>query len=186
MLNTVFGLFLGVAIAGLAGVLFVARGYSLVPKKVKLPFADFEATRLSDLSPIKMFMSLSRAVISPAPVAQNMIDEKKLSPSPILLVHLAWHVVSEAYVAQYFSYPTEDDVRSRVADLGTQNVDFIVLFERVHSACIRDEKAIQMDFAEEYFVRAPSLAERITQNGSYHPDQLYKLASEFLNQETTR
>lgn len=181
MTNVLMGLFLGTLLTAIAGFLLLARGYKLTPKSLKFPFAEFEASRLMDLSPIKMFMSLSRVAISPAPAALNLIRAGRISPSPLLMIHLAWHVVSQAYVAKYLAYPTEADVRTRVAELGVQNVDFIVLFERVHSVCIRDEEAVSAELAEEYFVRAPSLAERIAGTGPYQPDELYLLAFSFLS-----
>lgn len=179
MQNVVFGLLLGIALTGIAGAIFFSHGYRLLPRTLRFPFAQFDAHKIDDLSPIRMFTSLSRVAIGQSTSAQTWLLDRSTKPSSVMLIHLAWHVVCGAYLERFGAYPSEQDIYKRVKEIGTQNVDFLRNFQRVHSAVVGDPDVISDETAKEYFFRAPSLAERIS-GERFEPDALVSIASHLI------
>lgn len=179
MQNVIFGLLLGVVLTGITGAIFFSRGYRFLPRMLRFPFAQFDARKIDDLSPIRMFMSLSRVAIGRSPSAQAWLLDRSTKPSSVMLIHLAWHIVSGAYLERFGAYPIEQEIYKSAKEIGTQNVDFIRNFQRVHSAVVGDPEAISNETAIEYFYRAPSLAERIS-GERFEPDALVSITSHLL------
>lgn len=180
-MQLVLGLLLGLLLAGIAGFILYGSGYRLQPKGLRLPFMDFDASKFSALSPIQMFDALSRAIIAPSPDASHWLATQTGLLTPVLLVHLGWRVVCDSFVERYSQYPMPEQVRAQIRDLGAQNVEFIQLFERIHAASVRDADAIDLAFAREYFLRAPSLAQRILPRRRVDLGAIFERASDALN-----
>lgn len=176
--GVLIGFVLGLAFAALTSFVLWTNGYQFTPKSIRLPWLEADLTNFNGLSPVKMFIALSRRLIPSSTDARAWLDQQVHPTTPFLQVHIGWRAVSDAYIKRYGTYPAEDDVRTRVADLGGQNVEFVLLYEKVYSAAVRNEHAIPKDFAREYFLRSPSMAERIMEDGSFEPDWLFRYAAQ--------
>ncbi|WHU01480.1 hypothetical protein [Sphingomonas sp. NIBR02145] len=164
-MQIVLGTLLGLLLAAISALIIYGSGYRLAPKTLRLGFMDFDAKSFAALSPVQVFAVLSRAIIAPSSDASDWLSAQQNLLKPVLLIHLGWRLVCDTFVERYTLYPTEDNVRAKISDLGAQNVEFILVFERVHAVAVRDSDAIDAELAKEYFLRAPSLAQRI------HPDR---------------
>jgi len=79
-----------------------------------------------------------------------------------VLIHLGWQLVCDTFVKRFLTYPDEENVRSHITEFGSQNAEFIITYERLYTAAVRFNGSIDIEFAREYFLRAPSLAQRIS------------------------
>jgi len=181
--TAVVGALVALTLVGIAGVILFAGGYQLKPKNVKLPFMEFDTSRFGDLSPVRLFANVSRVVIRPSKDAQNWLDQSKSEITPIILIHVGWQIVSNAYVREFLSYPTEGDIPTRIEKLGSQNAEFIGTFQKIYHSAIRFDNSLTLEFATEYFLRAPSLAVRISGSNSTDQAELFReIASLLPNQ----
>ena len=169
------GIGLGIILTSLAGLVLLTGRYRLVPKTLKFPFLEFGAERFADLSPIRIFASLSRRIIAPSPHAREWLVSNANELEPVILVHVGWQVVCDSFVERFAAYPDEKNVRARANDLGVQNADFIIIYGLAHAAAAREGDSVDMEFAREYFLRAPSLAQRISRDGRFERNKLFEL-----------
>ena len=176
----VFATTLTLVLAGLAGLIVLGNRYRLTPKNLKLPFMDFEASCFGDLSVVRLFDEVSAKSIPSSQLADKWLALRDADISPLMLIHLGWHIVCNAFVSTYLAYPTPEAVMGKVGDLGTQDAEFVLLFERIYKAAIGQAGAIPFGFAVAYFQRAPSLAERITKRPHAGEDELFMLISGLL------
>ncbi|MBO0748865.1 MAG: hypothetical protein J2O44_00330 [Porphyrobacter sp.] len=147
---------------------------------MKLPFMDFEVSRFSDLSAIKLFNNVSRVTIRPSTSADTWLKLANADVTPILLVHVGWQIVCGAFLETYLAYPSEENVAKQAGKIGTQNAEFVVLFERIYRIAIREDQRLPMEFAREYFLRAPSLATRISGRLDFEEEKLFQMIAQLL------
>jgi len=183
MLELVLGLLLGMTLTGLAALILLGSGYRLKPKSIKFPFLDFDASRFDALSPVQMFSAVTKFVMPPSPHAKEWLFNREQPIDPIILVHLGWRVVCDTFVERHGKYPSEQNVYEKIGDLGAQNVEFIILYARVHTASIRDPESVHADFAREFFIRAPSIAQRINQRRDSDFGTLFELVYSTVQSE---
>ncbi|MES2442824.1 MAG: hypothetical protein V4574_08330 [Pseudomonadota bacterium] len=160
-------------LTSLASALLLGSRYRLVPKTIKMPFGDFDVSRFSDLSPMILFANVSKYAVSVDPAAQMWLSSNKKTLSPLLMVHLAWQIVCDTFVEQYDAYPTDEEIRKHIKNLGSQNVEFIITFRRIYEYSIGYMDQLTLDFATSYFLRAPSLARRISPSSPPRTSDLY-------------
>jgi hypothetical protein len=86
----------------------------------------------------------------------------KLDASSI--VHIANQ--DEHDICLFNAYPDDEHINAAASLIGGQNVEFIKMYRDIHIAAIRHSSAVNREFASDYLIRAPSLAERI-QGGKY-------------------
>ncbi|MFM5917079.1 MAG: hypothetical protein ACKOOL_06035 [Novosphingobium sp.] len=172
--SVLLGMFLAFAMVGVGAFALATNGYRLIPKNLKLPFMDFDATRFKDLSAVQLFQNVSRAVIRPSDIADQWLLEKDgPGVAPILLVHVAWRIVSDAFCEKFLTYPSDENVQNQVSEIGAQNVEFVILYKKIFEAASKQSELIDLEFAKEVFVRAPSLAHRISGEDQYTTDQIF-------------
>jgi len=158
----------------------LARRYRLTPKNVKLPFMDFEVSRFTDLSPVRLFDNVSRVTIRPSSGASAWLAMANAEISPILLVHVGWQIVSGAYLETYLAYPNEENVAKQATTLGAQNAEFVIMYERIYRLAVRQDQGLTLEFAREYFLRAPSMATRIAGRADFDHEKLFQLIGQLL------
>ena len=180
ILGPIVAALVALLLVGLAGIVLLASRYRITPKNVKLPFMDFEVSRFTDLSAVKLFNNVSSVTILPSASADSWLRLANADISPILLVHVGWQIVSGAFLETYLAYPSEENVARQADKIGTQNAEFVVLFERIYRIAIRQDEALPMDFAREYFLRAPSLATRIADRENFEDEKLFRLIAQLL------
>lgn len=166
-------------LVGITGGILIANRYQLRPKSLKLPFIEFDSSRFGDLSPVVLFSAVSRVAIKPSVAAAQWLGSKP-DITPLLLVHIGWQIVSNAFVTRWLSYPTDANIASHINELGVQNAEFIAVFEKIYRSAIRHQDTLTSDFAKEYFLRAPSLATRITGDASYDEEPLFQMIAAYL------
>jgi hypothetical protein len=145
-----------------AAVLFAfltARGHRTRAIRIKLPFVDIDTSNFRDLSPVKYFDQLSIIVISPRPALLN--HDKLLSTPPIVLIHVGWNIVCEAFITKFSTYPSDESMHSAASAIGGDNAEFVKMYRDIHKAAILTA-SVKREFAIDYLLRAPSLSERIT------------------------
>ncbi|MDM8010369.1 MAG: hypothetical protein QUV08_05340 [Parasphingorhabdus sp.] len=169
-----------VILAAIVGGILISRHFNIKPKNLKLPFVEFETSRFGDLSPVKLFENVSKILIIPSESAEKWLTRPRVEIAPVMLMHIGWQIVSKAFVSQYLAYPNEKNVQAHVGTLGSQNAEFVTLFGKLYRDAIRNEESVEIEFAREYFLRAPSLAMRIHASVDYEEDELFKLLSQIL------
>ncbi len=147
-------------IAGIIFGLFMRRGYSIRPTKLSLFPLEVQLERFESLPPVEMFLVISMSFIEPG--VQDK-DEAKLiaSRTPVALIHVGWNIVCEAFIRRFRAYPNDDRIDAVAAEIGGQNVEFIKMYRDIHVHAIRHANTVTHEFASNYLLRAPSLAERI-------------------------
>jgi hypothetical protein len=177
----VVGMLIGIVLAALIALVLFAGGYDLKPKKLKFLLLDLEARRFIDLSPAKVFQSLSRSVIPRSTFAEDWLQGGVPEPEPLALIYLGWQLVCDSYLDRFGEYPSQGNVQARGKELGGQNIEFIMSYSAVYSSAVRNGDLVSIDFARDYFVRAPSLAERIYPDRMMKPQELFLQAAEVLS-----
>lgn len=180
LVPAIMGALITLLLVGIAGAILMMAGYRLRPTSVNLGFMTFETSRFGDLSPVQLFEQVSRVIIPPSADAQNWFDKSTPEATPVLLIHVGWNIVADAYVRKYSALPSEPDVESRISDLGPQNAEFVVIFKRVYDQSVRHGENVGPDFAREYFLRAPSLATRISGIGFADQEALFNQIAHLL------
>jgi hypothetical protein len=147
----------------LAGIIFgllIRRGYSIRPTKLSLFPLEVLLERFESLPPVEMFLNLSMVFIEPS---AQIGDAAKFisSKTPVALIHAGWNIVCEAFIRRFKAYPTDDRIDAVAAEIGGQNVEFIKMYRDIHVHAIRHANTVTHQFASNYLIRAPSLAERI-------------------------
>lgn len=155
--------------AGLLLGLLMRRGYSPKFTKLSLPFLELQLDRFEKLSLVEMFVAVSMAYISPA---FEGIDDAAIvvDRTPIILVHAGWDIVCEAFVGRFQAYPNDDRIDAVAGEIGGQNAEFLKMYRQIHAHAIRHSHAVTREFASNYLIRAPSLAERIKGSRSVRQD----------------
>ncbi len=130
--------------------------------RVSLPFAEFSVSSFDGLPPVMMFSELSMLCIPADPTMSKSLDGgAAANTSPTMMVHSGWNIVCEAFIARFGAYPTDEEVLKAAAAIGGQNVEFVQMFRGIYEAAIRHAASIDREFAANFLVRAPALAERI-------------------------
>ncbi|RYD94402.1 MAG: hypothetical protein EOP61_21750 [Sphingomonadales bacterium] len=163
-MSAIAGAAIGFGLAALAGLLLLSQRYRLRPKSFELPFLKFDTSRFADLSAIQLFTNVSKVAIFPSSAAQNWLLNKPVEATPMMLIHVGWHIVCDAFVKNFGQYPSEENVQAHVHELGSQNAEFILTFAKIYAAAISHAEDIPYSFAEDYFMRAPSLGVRLSQS----------------------
>ena len=148
------------AFGGLIVGLFLLRGYSVRPSRITLPFVEVDIGRFSNLSPVTFFCEVSAAAI-PIDVEATSDALAAAEVTPLFLVHAGWTIACEAFVRRFKAYPDDSHIALAAESIGGQNVEFLRMYREIHSAAIRDPRGVTSEFAAQYLVRAPSLADRI-------------------------
>lgn len=151
---------IGMIVGGLVAALLMLRGYAARPTKLSLPFIDVELSRFADLPAVKLFEGVSMAAI-PIDKAAAASAMAALNDTPFVLVHSGWNIVCEAFVRRFSSYPADEKIDDAVTVLGVQNHEFLRMYRDIYTQCLQYPKAVNREFAANYLLRAPSLAERI-------------------------
>jgi len=147
-------------LAGGVIVAFLRRGgFSLKPTKVSLPFVDLDVTRFSALTPVQVFNNLTRVVLPANREAAHNVAA--VTAAPILMIHAGWNIVCDAFIRRFDAYPEDDHINSAAAAIGGQNVEFLRTYRDIYRNASRYTSSLTPEFAADYIVRAPSLAERI-------------------------
>jgi hypothetical protein len=147
-------------------------------KLVKFKFGGFEfdASKFDELSAVKFFNAVSRAIIEPVDDADLRASWSHAvgfeQASPVLMMHAGWTMVSQAFISEFKAYPDDAEVRKAAPQLGSQNVEFILTYRRAYEASIREDARLPPEFAREYLRRAPSLAERISPDAGSEEEAL--------------
>lgn len=165
-----------------AAVLFaflIARGHRTRAIRIKLPFVDIDTSSFGDLSPVKYFARLSMAVISPRPTLLN--HDKLISTPPIVLIHVGWNIVCEAFITKFCTYPTDESIHSAASAIGGNNAEYVKMYRDIHKEAILSA-SVKQEFAIDYLLRAPSLSERIT--GGPFPIRRNKFVYDFIKVAT--
>ena len=145
--------------AALVALLFW-RGYSVRPTKMSLPFFEADISHFDSISAVKFFNEVSARVLH-ADVKTVLAAEAAAAATPVVLIHAGWNLVCEAFVRRFKAYPDDDRIIAAAADIGGQNVEFIRIYREIHTSAVRHSAQVTREFAANYLVRAPSLAERI-------------------------
>ena len=147
----------------LATLLFVLRGKTVTPDKITLGFMEVKISDFEGLSPIKMFRALTMKMIPESEDHKDALTTKEFSTkSPLVLVHIGWNMVCEAFIERFDTYPSDEAINAAASDIGGENAEFVTLYRRIHLEAAKNEPALSRSIAEHYLVRAPSLAERIS------------------------
>lgn len=156
----IFVVALPAILAGVALGILLQRGYSARITKFSLPFIEMQINNFEKLSPVEMFNYVSMMFISPT----YGIDRDALlaiDKTPVILIHTGWNIVCESFVNRFRTYPNDASIDAVVAEIGGQNAEFIKMYRNIHLQAIRHSNSINKEFASNYLLRAPSLAERI-------------------------
>lgn len=138
--------------------LLVWRGYSVRATKLSLPFVEADLARFDALSAVTFFNEVSVSVIRPS----NREEAAAVAgAAPLLLIHTGWSLVCEAFVRRFQAYPDDEHIMGAAAAIGGQNVEFLRMYRDIHVNAVRYAPQVRAEFAANYLVRAPSLAERI-------------------------
>lgn len=179
--NAVVALILALLMVGITALFLYSAGYRLKPKNIKLPFFELDISSFEQLSAVRLFVSVSRAIINPSVSANRLLDGGRIPDiTPQLLVHVGWQIVSDAFCREFIEYPSEDNVFSKSAKIGSQNCEFINLYRKIYEIAFRHQEDLKKDFAIQYFLRAPSLAARISSNVELTDDELFQTIAAFL------
>ncbi|WP_144428184.1 hypothetical protein [Azospirillum thiophilum] len=147
-------------LAGIAFGILLQRGYSARVTKISLPFMEMQINNFGKLSPVEMFNEVSMMVIPS--INRNIVDAfMSIDKTPVILIHTGWSIVCESFVNRFRAYPSDDSIDAIVSEIGGQNADFIKMYRNIHLQAIRHSKSVTKEFASNYLLRAPSLAERI-------------------------
>ena len=147
-------------VGGLLVALLVAWRYSFRLTKLSLPFLDMEVSSFDNLSPVLFFSQFTMMVLRRDPDAVRESDAAAAA-TPVLLVHAGWNMVCEAFVSRFQAYPDDAHIVAAAAVIGGQNVQFVKMYRDIHTSAIRHSHSVTREFASDYLVRAPTLAERI-------------------------
>ena len=147
------------AVGILAGALLVWR-YSIRLKKLSLPFLELEVSRFDALSPVLFFSQVTKLVLQSDARMRREADDA-LTATPVLLIHAGWNMVCETFVDRFRAYPDDAHIEAAASVIGGQNVQFIKMYRDIHANAIRHSNSVTREFASDYLVRAPTLAERI-------------------------
>lgn len=138
-------------------------GTSLWPSKLKLPFLEVDIQNFHNLSIVRMFKSVSRSLfVFRDADAEKLFQESRLVNHPEVLIHLASNFVCDAYISAFRSFPTDASLHENASKLGAQNIGFIKLFRDMDAAALKHSSSVGEDFPREFFLRAPSMVQRIS------------------------
>jgi hypothetical protein len=152
---------LSVLVGALIAAIAVWRGYSVRPTKLSLPFLQADLERFSDLSAVEMFDQVSMAAIPMDRILELERKRAAAEATPVMLIHTGWHIVCEAFIRRFEVYPDDTRIIDAASVIGGQNVEFVRMYRDILSAAISHPKTVSKEFAANYLIRAPSLAERI-------------------------
>ena len=157
------GILISVASA-LVGAALVAllfwRGYSVRLKEMSLPFFKAEVSHFDSISAVKFFTEVSARILQ-ADVNTVLAAKQAAQATPVVLIHAGWNLVCEAFVRRFKAYPDDEQIVAAASAIGGQNVEFVRVYRDIHISAVRHSGQVTRDFAANYLVRAPSLAERI-------------------------
>lgn len=143
--------------AVLMGLLFW-RGYSVRATKLSLPFLQADVSKFTGLSATRFFDEVTVMAIRPASPPVSLVVAGQ---SPLVLIHCGWNIVCEAFVRRFEAYPDDEHIYGAASVIGGQNVEFVKMYRDIHTEAIRHSRQLTPEFAANYIVRAPSLAQRI-------------------------
>lgn len=130
--------------------------------RVSLPFAEFSVSSFDGLPAVMKFSQLSMLCLPADPSMTRSLDGSTAeNSSPAMMIHTGWNIVCEAFIARFGAYPTDEEVLKAAAAIGGQNVEFVQMFRGIYEAAIKHSASIDREFAANFLVRAPALAERI-------------------------
>lgn len=138
------------------------RGYTVRPTKLKLPFFEADLESFKDLPAVNLFRNVSAAAI---PIKRIQKVRRKTAAAaeatPIMLIHTGWNIVCEAFIRRFQVYPDDARITETASTIGGQNVEFVTMYRDILSSAMKQPAIVSKEFAANYLVRAPSLAERI-------------------------
>lgn len=151
-------LLVGLVAGAIALVLLWTWRARVVAKKISFPFMEFEVSNFDSLTVVTFFRRVTRIMLAGQPI--NASQEFH----PLVLMNAGWMMVCEAFVLKFDKYPTEENVHSVVAQLGSQNAEFVNIFRKVYECSIREGDRLKRDFAHAFVTRGPALAQRVSGN----------------------
>ena len=130
--------------------------------RVSLPFAEFSVSSFDGLPPVKMFDLLSMICIPVNPASVDSAEESaRRTATPTMMVHTGWSLICDAFIHRFSAYPNDDEILKAAPALGGQNVEFIQMYRGIYEGAIEHSGSVKSEFAANFLVRAPALAERI-------------------------
>lgn len=130
--------------------------------RVSLPFAEFSVSSFDGLPPVMMFSELSMLCLPADPaMTKSLNDDTANSSAPTMMIHTGWSLVCDAFIGRFGAYPSDEEVMKAASAIGGQNVEFVQMFRGIYEAAIKHAASIDREFAANFLVRAPALAERI-------------------------
>lgn len=137
------------------------RGYSARATKLKLPFVEADLSRFDGLSAVAFFREISIRALNPMEARDAAAAAAASDASPVFLIHSGWNLVCDAFVRRFQAYPDDERITASASAIGGQNVDFVRTYRDIHLSAVRYARQVTPEFAANYLLRAPSLAERI-------------------------
>jgi hypothetical protein len=147
----------GLALGAVSAVVLLARRYAFKPKTWTFAGVEYDIARFKDLTQVEFFAHVTKMALPVSSAPLNVPDPT----DPAAIIYAGWSLVCDSFVRAFHTYPTDENVRAQVGQLGAQNVDFIIGYRKISESAASNAKRIPLDFAEEYATRAPSLAQRI-------------------------
>ena len=130
--------------------------------RVSLPFAEFSVSSFDGLPPVMMFSELSMLCLPADPAMTKSLDGNAANNSaPTMMIHTGWNLVCDAFIKRFGAYPSDEEILKAASVIGGQNVEFVQMFRGIYEAAIKHSASIDREFAANFLVRAPALAERI-------------------------
>lgn len=144
----------------IAILIHIKNGWSFTLDKVRLSGFNLDAYNFHQLSPVIEYANISRIAVMNHSLEARDIDR-------FTLIYIGWGLIADAYIERFREYPSEDSLDRNVLAIGSQNREFIRVFQRVYTAGskVTATSKIQEAFAYEYFGKSTGLAERIATGG---------------------
>jgi hypothetical protein len=177
-MNSIYAVIITIVLTIITGFILISRKYSLTPKEISFPFLKFDTHRFEDLSCARLFREVSRQVIVRNPIAEVSAEKIRLV-EPLILVHAGWTFVCDSFVMKYKKFPDDTAIGESALHIGTQNALFVKMYRQLYEQSVRYSDKITYDFAEDYFARAPSLAQRIS-DSHVRPSDTFELIEEWV------
>ncbi|HVQ07084.1 MAG TPA: hypothetical protein VMS43_01480 [Allosphingosinicella sp.] len=137
------------------------RGYSFRAKEFSFPFVKGDLSRFDGLSAVTFFREISIRALNPSEAQEAAAAAAASDASPVFLIHSGWNLVCEAFVRRFQAYPDDERITGAASAIGGQNVEFVRTYRDIHVNAVRYARQVTPEFAANYLLRAPSLAERI-------------------------
>lgn len=141
-------------------VLVLRKKISLNLRQIKMPFLEFDISSFKSISIVILFEAVTAIRIPP--ILQEMPDQLH----PLLLLNAGWMMVCDAFVTRFNLYPTDENIRGVVHEIGSQNAEFVITFRKVYESSIKYGDRIDRNFAKRFVSRCPALSQRILRDNT--------------------